>query len=351
MGAKRDALAAYRRALEILEALSAADPADHRLQANLVDVSMITAVTLRELGLLDEAVRTLVRAVASAEALVRNDPASAAYKDQLAWCLDNLGAVQVWSSRPDEAVRAQERALAIREALARDNPSNLDLRINEAWSHNGLSSALDASGRTAEALRHIAVAVEVYEGLVRDHPKSARIRRSLAACLTTLGILQSRVGVAESRRSIERSVAIHEGLAREQPTSSQAQYMLVESTLCLATEQAAAGRPDEALANVRKAERIAERFPEVNKAQVLYNLACAYSQCSASVCRGVEDLGQVQREQYADRAMAALRQAVTAGFADVALLRRDLDLDPLRPRREFQNLLLDLSFPADSFRR
>jgi hypothetical protein len=49
--------------------------------------------------------------------------------------------------------------------------------------------------------------------------------------------------------------------------------------------------------------------------------------------------------------MATLRRAVTAGFAEVAILHRDLDLDPLRPRRDFQELLLDLAFPADPFQR
>ena len=56
-------------------------------------------------------------------------------------------------------------------------------------------------------------------------------------------------------------------------------------------------------------------------------------------------------EAYADRAMATLRRAVAAGLSDVALLRRDIDLDPLRPRRDFQELLMDLSFPADPFQR
>jgi hypothetical protein len=32
-------------------------------------------------------------------------------------------------------------------------------------------------------------------------------------------------------------------------------------------------------------------------------------------------------------------------------MRRDHDLDPLRPRRDFQELLMDLTFPADPFPR
>jgi hypothetical protein len=32
-------------------------------------------------------------------------------------------------------------------------------------------------------------------------------------------------------------------------------------------------------------------------------------------------------------------------------MRRDPDLDPLRPRADFQVFLLDLAFPADPFTR
>jgi hypothetical protein len=49
--------------------------------------------------------------------------------------------------------------------------------------------------------------------------------------------------------------------------------------------------------------------------------------------------------------MAALRRAVAAGFDNVGHMRRDPDLDPLRPRRDFRELLMDLTFPADPFPR
>jgi hypothetical protein len=51
----------------------------------------------------------------------------------------------------------------------------------------------------------------------------------------------------------------------------------------------------------------------------------------------------------ADRAMAAMRCAVAAGWNDVARMRHDPHLDPLRNRPDFQALILDLAFPADPF--
>ena len=167
--------------------------------------------------------------------------------------------------------------------------------------------------------------------------------------MTNLGLMQRQTRDPLARRSLERSLAIREGLAREHPTSSDFQIELAKSTLFLAAVQAAAGQTDEALVNIKKAEHIAEQFPEVNKANILYNLACAYAQCGAGAGHAKGGLSAAEREAYADRAMAVMGQAIKAGFADRAILRRDIDLDSLRPRGDFQELMMDQSFPADPF--
>ena len=42
---------------------------------------------------------------------------------------------------------------------------------------------------------------------------------------------------------------------------------------------------------------------------------------------------------------------VTTGRRELTILRTDPDLDPLRSRPDFQALMLDLAFPAESFAR
>jgi hypothetical protein len=202
-------------------------------------------------------------------------------------------------------------------------------------------------------VRRVAWAVAAHEGLVRADPASAVFRERLASCLEDLAILQRRAGAPGARQSLERSVPIRDALARDDPTSFHYQVALTRSYLLLAIEQAAAGDPDEALIAIRKAEEIAGRSPHV-PSNTFYNLACAYAQCSAAARRGEGDLDPTERaasEDDANRAVAALRRAVAAGFANVPLIRRDVDLDPLRPRRDFQLVLLDLTFPDDPFQR
>ena len=60
-------------------------------------------------------------------------------------------------------------------------------------------------------------------------------------------------------------------------------------------------------------------------------------------------------QRYADLAMASLGQCRLAGFLrlpmNVKQLERDRDLNPLRPRPDFQAMMLDLAFPADPLAR
>jgi hypothetical protein len=82
---------------------------------------------------------------------------------------------------------------------------------------------------------------------------------------------------------------------------------------------------------------------------MLHDLACSHILWSAAGREGTH--GPAEREARSRRAIAVLRRAVMAGHANLVQIRRDPVLDPLRRRRDFQEMILDLSFPADPFRR
>ena len=65
-----------------------------------------------------------------------------------------------------------------------------------------------------------------------------------------------------------------------------------------------------------------------------YDFACVYAVASAKIAD--------KKQEYADRAMELLRQAVKAGYKDAAHMAKDPDLDPLRDREDFQKLLAEL---------
>jgi tetratricopeptide (TPR) repeat protein len=70
-----------------------------------------------------------------------------------------------------------------------------------------------------------------------------------------------------------------------------------------------------------------------------YDFACVYAVASGQV--------DAKKEEYADRAMELLRQAVKAGFKDAAHLGKDTDLDALRDRADFTKLVTMLEGNRD----
>ena len=65
-----------------------------------------------------------------------------------------------------------------------------------------------------------------------------------------------------------------------------------------------------------------------------YNVACVYAVAGGKIAG--------KRQEYSDRAMELLTKAVAAGWSDAAHTAGDPDLEPLRARLDFQNLLASL---------
>ena len=78
-----------------------------------------------------------------------------------------------------------------------------------------------------------------------------------------------------------------------------------------------------------------------------YNLACFYSVLSGTVRGTLAPQAASQARSDADRAVAAFRQAVAAGFRDNGLAQTDSDLIPIRSRPDYQLLLMDMAFPVN----
>jgi hypothetical protein len=80
-----------------------------------------------------------------------------------------------------------------------------------------------------------------------------------------------------------------------------------------------------------------------------YNAACFTARCIPLVAKDAR-VGEAQRHdlarRYADRAVELLRQAVRHGWLDAVQTRKDSDLDPLRNRDDFRELVAELEEKA-----
>ena len=151
---------------------------------------------------------------------------------------------------------------------------------------------------------------------------------------------------AYAAEALERAAVIHEALARDNPGFYGVD--IVRNRLYAACQRVEAGRPADATACLRRAEDELKRSPQVWAGLLLHDLACSHILWSAAGREGA--IGPAEREARTRRAIAVLRRAITAGHADLMQVRRDPVLDPLRRRRDFEEMILDLSFPADPFR-
>jgi hypothetical protein len=80
-------------------------------------------------------------------------------------------------------------------------------------------------------------------------------------------------------------------------------------------------------------------------ADSLYNAACFRAVTAGVILGSAGSASEASAE--ADRAMTWLRQAVTAGFKAAVTMKKDKELDALRGRDDFKQLLTEVERRAD----
>src|SRR5262249_22313103 len=83
----------------------------------------------------------------------------------------------------------------------------------------------------------------------------------------------------------------------------------------------------------------------VDPAGDVYSAACYLARCVPLAEKDAK-LPEAKRQElarsYADRALDTLRQALKSGYKDIANMKKDPNLNPLRRRPDSQKLLQDL---------
>jgi tetratricopeptide (TPR) repeat protein len=182
-----------------------------------------------------------------------------------------------------------------------------------------LGILVSASGRPNDCLvwfdKAILTLTPVYE-LDRGFAVPGQfLRNSYAARAEAYGLLRK---YAEAVRDLDKAVELS-------PNKEQPKLRAERSIVRLM-----AGQVAEATAEVAELSKT----PNWNAGQ-WYDFACVYAVASAKIAD--------KKQEYADRAMELLRRAVQAGYRDAAHVKQDSDLDSLRGRDDFQQLLAELA--------
>jgi tetratricopeptide (TPR) repeat protein len=370
-GQRDQALRHYEKGRELMARLQEADPTNDREMGNLAVFLMVLGDwhkdkdPARARELYEESLRLRTAALNVREGAVLTQ---AEKKLSVAAAHDRLGTLAYNRKQTEEARSHFEAALALYESAHEAAPCAESLH-GLAQSHFFLGSVHRRLGDRDAALDHFAQSQALRRQVYEANRTSFRARNELAAASGAAGELQLiRKDNEAARHSFDEEKRLRRELYDADRRNGPALRRLALALYHAGCAERAVGddatatkdfdecvrlRRDYAKAAAndlsaqvdlmlacaragddREAARIAEeqvRKRAAKDADKVFQIACCYALC-VEAAREESD-----KSAYAAKSMEALGQAWALGFRDVAALDTDPDLDPLRPRAEFQS--------------
>jgi tetratricopeptide (TPR) repeat protein len=380
LGKWPEAEAECRRALALQARLAADFPAEPTCRQELAHTHNSLGTLLTDLGKRSEAEAEFRRAIALQEKLASDFPTVPAYRQDLSKHHNNLGKLLRFLGRGPEAEVVTRRAIALQERLAADFPGVPAYRQELAKSHGNLGLVLQALGRGPEAEAEYRRDIALQEQLAADFPAVPDYAMELAAGCCNLGhLVRDRGEPAASLAWYARACAALRPVLAKEPGLALARRFLRNTHWGRAEALERLGRHAEAVADWEQARALNDDRPydaafglgrsgalaragrpgpataaveellRPGRADhgTLYDAARVYALAAAQVAKAAPPhTNSLRAEHYARRAVELLRQALRKGHKYVAGLQKDADLDALRPRPDFRQLLADLEAEA-----
>jgi serine/threonine protein kinase/Flp pilus assembly protein TadD len=211
------------RSRELWEAIVAELPKVPDYRRNVARTYNLQGYGLRDRGRLVEAERSVRRAIELLEALVTEFPKDSGCRNDLGDVYSHLGVLQIQSGHAAEAERAWRRAIVLKEALAAEFPEvsrGPRYRASLALDHTDIGRVLlGVPDRFGEAERALRRALELQQPLVAEFPKAPEYRKHLAGSYDNLGAILLKVPgrVAEAERALRTAIELQEVLVAQSP--------------------------------------------------------------------------------------------------------------------------------------
>jgi serine/threonine-protein kinase len=387
-----EALEEYQKALAIQQKLADANPAVTDFQRDLSSTHYSIGNLLTETGKPEEALVSYRKALAIQQKLADANPAVTDYQRDLSRTHYNFGSLLIQTGKPAEGLKEYQQAVPVVQKLADANPAVTEFQSFLATSHNNVGEALKRLGKHVEALKEYQRALAIVQKLVDANPTVTRFAAFLMNVRTNIEEVLSRTGKLEEARtvSLER-LAIAQKLADTNRTIPFYQFSLglaYENHGGVLVRQK---RFAEALNAMDAAMAIRQKLAEADPKNRVYTnylglshanrgwalvrsgSADGGSKGAADLRRGLELLAKIpdlspetrigrswalallaglgadaksgvttaEAAAFADQAVAALRDAIEAGWNDPDELKEP-DFDPIRGRDDFKKVLAEL---------
>jgi tetratricopeptide (TPR) repeat protein len=340
-GRPKEAGQDYDQALTIQKQLVADFPTRPEFRRELAGSHLNRGNLLKATGRLKEAGQDYDQALTIQKQLVADFPTRPEFRQELAGSHLNRGNLLCSTGRLKEAEQDFNQALGLQKQLAADFPSRPEFRQVLATSYNNRGTLLYTTGRLKEAEPDYDQALGLRKQLVADFPNQPDLRNDVAATCLNLALLHRRQGNWAAAKQLLMDGRPHHLAALQVNPRNPIYRQFYRNHLSVLTEVHAG------LLEQEDAVRTAEACRDLgwNAPVDAYDAACFLSLCIPIVAKH-DKLDDKQRKEaaqfYGDAAMKLLREAVGKGWKDVAHMKKDTDLDPLRQREDFQKLVAEL---------
>jgi tetratricopeptide (TPR) repeat protein len=279
LGSLPAALESYRRALEILESLSAAEPDEPRTPSMVVLTLNKLGDAQRALGDVEGAFRSHARALESSRRRCAADPQNELAARDLASSLERVGSILQLRGDLDGALEHFQAHRRLAEQRAAQHPEDLWALRGLTVSHSKIAGIQYSRHQTTEALSGYRQVLALAERLRVANPENIVARRDVGAAQQWIGIILAEQGEREAAlESFREAVATQQDLLRDDPQNETVQTDLATTCIKLGETELAAGHLDAADTAFRRAVElttaITERRPERAEIHRLRGVAC-----------------------------------------------------------------------------
>ncbi len=319
----------YQRSLALAQKLVKDDPTNTLYLARLARVQEKRARVLLQLQKPSEALAEAEDSLDNWQQSVSRSPIWSHNRHGLGLCAVLVGGIRFRLKEFDQALTEFQRAQKIYEVLVELFPTRSEYWWYLDLSHAQIARTNIAMDQPEQAVLEIRNGLRILQLALNQKPNDTSIRRSLAERHSQLGVALSNWGeTSESMTAFQASLVQWEFLVGQH--SEERHYRLQALY-----HKAKVGRHEEAVEEIEQLVILAGWTVEQR-----YTMACVY----AIAAQGTSS----KREDYALRAMTLLKEAITAGreWLNVDFLQTDKDIDVLRDRDDFRQMLNELNDPS-----
>jgi tetratricopeptide (TPR) repeat protein len=341
----KEAETAYADALAIQKQLAADFPTRPDFRLDLARSQGNRGNMLRVTYRFKEAEAAYIETQAILKQLAADFPSQPEFRHGLAMTYSNLGVLLYSTLRKDrlkDAEKANTEALILFKQLAADFPTRPEFREDLALCHNNLGALLATMSRLKEAETAYLDALVIYKRLADDFPNKPDLRNSVARPCGNLAMLcNQRRDFKAAKAYLEEALPHHQAALQANARNPMYRELFRNNTKLLIAANAGLRDQEAALQAARKLRDLGWDPPG----------DAYYAAIGLALCIPIVEADQqldVAKRQSAvqfcgDEAMKMLRDAIGKGLKKAALfVAKNPALVPLHQRDDFKKLLAEL---------